>query len=272
VTSSGRPIGEDDLQAYVDGRLSPDRTATIEAYLRDNPHAAGRLASYRKQRDELRMMLRGKSEEPVPSHLRISAILAERHQAWRRRLGAIADACLWLVLGGTAGWFANGFVGPDMPLSSASARLSALTRDAVSAHRTFAVEIAHPVEVRADQQAHLARWIAMRLGHQLLIPDLSGAGLRLMGGRVLPAGQDAAAQLMYQDEHGLRVTFYVRAGESGETAFRFARHDDVMAFYWLDDGCGYVVSAAIDRDRLRKVAEAVFNQLEGSGGNPKPVL
>jgi anti-sigma factor RsiW len=77
---------------------------------------------------------------------------------------------------------------------------------------------------------------------------------------------------VYEDEHGLRVTLYVRAGESGVTAFRFARHDDVLTFYWIDDGCAYLVSAATDRDRLLNVAEVAFNQFEGSGGNPKPTL
>jgi anti-sigma factor RsiW len=272
VTCFGRPIGEDDLQAHVDGRLPPDRLAKVEAYLRDHPAAAERIAAYRMQCQELRNALSAKAREPMPARLRVSAILANRRLSHRRTLKAAAAAFFWLALGSAVGWFANEAVGPDLHLPGPSAHLNAITQDAVSAHRTFAVEVAHPVEVPADQRTHLARWIAKRLGRELLIPDLSGAGLRLLGGRVLPAGQSAAAQLMYEDEHGMRVTLYVRVGENGETSFRFSRHDDVLTFYWIDDGCAYLVSAATDRGRLLKVAETVFNQLETSGGIPKPTL
>jgi anti-sigma factor RsiW len=272
VTCPDRPIGVDDLQAYVDDRLSPDRRVAVESYLGNHPEAVGHVTSYRRQRDELKATLRNKAEEPVPARLRVGAILAERRHARRRRGRSVATACLLLLLGAITGWFGNDIFGPDLSLTGASARLSALTRDAVSAHRIFSVEVTHPVEVRANQGAHLAGWIAKRLGRSLPLPDLSSVGLTLIGGRVLPAGQDAAAQLMYEDEHGMRVTLYVRVGESGTTAFRFARHGDILTFFWIDDGCGYAVTAATDRDRLLKIAEAVFNQLENSGESGKPAL
>jgi anti-sigma factor RsiW len=103
VSNSGQPIGEDDLQAYVDGRLVPERLAKVEAYLSDHPAAAGRIAAYRRQRQELGDALATKADEPVPARLRVSIILANRRLSHRRRLKAAAVALFWLVLGSATG-------------------------------------------------------------------------------------------------------------------------------------------------------------------------
>ena len=41
--SDPRPIGEDDLQAALDGRLPPERRALVERYLATHPEAARHL-------------------------------------------------------------------------------------------------------------------------------------------------------------------------------------------------------------------------------------
>jgi anti-sigma factor RsiW len=135
------------------------------------------------------------------------------------------------------------------------------TADAIAAHRTFVVEVRHPVEVDAAQEAHLVQWLSRRLGHDLKAPDLAAEGYRLMGGRLLPAGAGPAAQLMYEGVGGQRLTVYLRAdGEHGETQFRYAETGNVGAFYWIEDGFGYAVSGAPDRQKLLQVAEAVYQQ------------
>ena len=42
MTERESPIGEDDLHAYVDGRLQPERLAIVESYLKTNPEIAAR--------------------------------------------------------------------------------------------------------------------------------------------------------------------------------------------------------------------------------------
>ena len=92
--------------------------------------------------------------------------------------------------------------------------------DALAAHRTFAVEVRHPVEVDAAQEAHLVQWLSKRLGRPLVVPDLSATGYRLMGGRLLPAGSGAAAQLMYENGAGDRpvVRYVYEANRDGGLA------------------------------------------------------
>ena len=49
-----RPITEDDLHAYVDSALEPERRAEVASYLDDHPDVAKRVAAFAGQRELLR--------------------------------------------------------------------------------------------------------------------------------------------------------------------------------------------------------------------------
>ena len=67
---------EAELHAYVDGRLPEGRQADVEAYLAAHPDEAARLATYRKQAEQLREVFAPVLSEPVP-HDEYSRILEE---------------------------------------------------------------------------------------------------------------------------------------------------------------------------------------------------
>ena len=69
---SNRPITEDDLHAYVDGVLEPEREAEVAIYLEGHPDMARRVAAFSDQRDLLRKALAPIADEPVPSQLNLS--------------------------------------------------------------------------------------------------------------------------------------------------------------------------------------------------------
>jgi hypothetical protein len=120
----------------------------------------------------------------------------------------------------------------------------------------FSVEIRHPVEVGANEEAHLVQWLSKRLGHQLIVPDPSALGFRLMGGRLLPADSGPAALFMYEDGKGTRLTcYYLVVDVAGETEFQFREQNGISAFYWVEDGLAYAIAANVDRNLLLKVAE-----------------
>lgn len=255
---TGPRVGEDDLQAWVDGRLPPARSAEVEAWLARNPAEAARVARYREQRDQLRAWLAPKAAEPVPARLRPQMLRARRGAAWRQRIGAAAAGIVLLLAGGATGWVARG-AGP-----AAGDGLSAalLATDAVQAHLTFVPEVRHPVEVPATQEAHLVAWLSNRLGHPLRVPDLSSLGFQLIGGRLLPGETVPAAQFMYEGAQGTRLTLYMRAepGDAG-TGFELIERDGITGFRWFDAGFGYAVLAEMDRARLLHVAEEVHKQM-----------
>ncbi len=260
MTGNELPIGDDDLQAFVDDRLDAPRRRAVEAHLAARPELADRVAAERRDRTLLRGQLGAKFAEPVPARLRISALRAARRERWTRSARSIAAALAIFVVGSGVGWFAN-----SLTLSPrAAAPTASVAQSATAAFRTFVVEVAHPVEVGVQQEAHLLQWLSKRLGRKLAAPDLQPFGYKLMGGRLLPGGNGAAAQLMYDDASGRRLTIYVRAADGTETAFRFQQEGEAATFAWIDQGFGFAVTAAATREELLPIAEAVYRGFDGA--------
>jgi anti-sigma factor RsiW len=268
MTAIDPPIEENDLHARIDGRLPPQRAAAIDAYLAAHPDEQARFSQYAEQRETLRAALAAQTGGHIPDRLRVARIREERRHRRYRQLAQIAAAVSLLILGGVAGWAVRDATGPLLAAGS-GAVASEITADAIAAHRTFAVEVRHPVEVDADQEAHLVQWLSKRLGRQLIVPDLAPAGFRLMGGRLLPAEDGPAAQFMYENGNGERLTLYLRVGVGGETAFRYHEEGGIGAFYWSDEGFGYAIAAKADRELLLRIAELVYKQTSPDGARAK---
>jgi len=243
-----KPITEAELHAYVDGALPEGDRAGIEAWLASHPEDAERLRAYAEQNTLLRSFYNPVLEEPVPAKL-----LAVRPRAW---WGYAAAAGIF-ALGIGLGWFVRGvFITPlVVPVP--------LARQAAIAHVVYSPEVRHPVEVTADEEEHLVRWLSKRLGTALKAPKLAPLGYELVGGRLLSGPQGPGAHFMYQDARGQRLTLYVsrQRGEPRDTAFRFSQEERVSVFYWVDGNFGYALSGEVRRDQLLKVADVVYKQL-----------
>ena len=263
MTGRDAMVREEDLQAYVDGRANGERRAEIEAYLAQHPDVRERVMQEQRQRATLRGQLEGKLAEPVPSRLWIVNIQAVRRRRWARRAGLAAAGLLLFAGGIGTGWI--GASRTETAATRATAATTVVADSASAAYRTFVVEVAHPVEVDARHEAHLLQWLSRRLGKPLVAPDLSRFGYRLMGGRLLPSDNGAAAQLMYDDPAGKRLTVYVRAAQGNETAFRFRHEGETSTFAWIDRGFGFAVTGSVSRDELLPIAEAVYHRLNGGG-------
>jgi anti-sigma factor RsiW len=137
-----------------------------------------------------------------------------------------------------------------------------LTTDALDAYKLYVVEVRHPVEVPGSESAHLTQWLSKRVGYELRIPDLEKVGLKLVGGRLLPGPRGAAAFFMYEGKSGERFTLYSTRSDGPDTALRYNANGPVAALYWADGAVAYVVSGEADRDRLHRVAESAYAQLE----------
>ena len=261
------PIIESDLHAYADGRLDATRRAEVEAYLALNPEAAERAAEYARQNAALRELYATVLAEPVPQRMVGAATRLNRVRTMALAASWVAiGAFIGLLAGGIAGWTLH----PDALQQAALDPETEMVRTAAIAHATYSPEVRHPVEVGADQEAHLVAWLSKRLGAPVRAPRLDSVGLTLVGGRLLPgeAGPSGlpvpTAQFMYQCQKGRRVTLYVRSEgtDHGETAFRYARDGGVGVFYWIDRRFGYALSSSdMDRDELLKIANVAYGQL-----------
>lgn len=248
------PVTEADLQAYVDRRLEGARLADVEAYLAANPSEAARIGSYRMQAERLREIYAPLLDEIVPD--RLARSVAVRRSTLLRWVAVLA----WVSIGAGSGWQLHEFFqGRGAPAAQAP-----IARHAAVAHATYSPEVRHPVEVGADQEAHLVAWLSKRLGAKVRAPNLETVGYSLVGGRLLPGEQNPVAQFMYQCKAGTRVTLYVRTEVPNheETAFRYSDEGAVRVFYWIDRTFGYALSSAdIGKDTLLKVANTAYAQL-----------
>ncbi|HVL21567.1 MAG TPA: anti-sigma factor [Amaricoccus sp.] len=255
---SRAPITEHDLHAYVDGALDLERRALVDRYLAEHPLDTARVAAWERQNATLSALYGHIGEEPVPPRLDVhrlaSALLTpRRRRPWR---GMAIAATLCLAIGLAGGWIGRGY------RVAADAGQAALVDEAVAAHGLFSREVLHPVEVRADQHDHLAAWLSKRLDRTLVLPDLRPLGFELVGGRLLPAQGRPAAQLMYEDAAGQRVTFLIVAASDGqETALQYGEEGGVRSLTWTEEAIRCVLVGDLSRDRLRDLATLAYQQL-----------
>jgi len=257
--SEARQPTEGELQAYADGRVDPDRRAAIDAWLAEHPDEGERIEAYRRFGEGLRALYDPVLEETVPGRLMRSAGAS---RPWLPMAKAAAWLALGVAIGTLAGWQLHEW---RMPPPVAVDPAAVMARRAAMAHATYSPEVRHPVEVGADQEQHLVTWLSKRLGTKVRAPRLDEAGMSLVGGRLLPGESGPVAQFMYQTPAGRRITLYVRAEARGhrETAFRYARENNVGVFYWIDGECGYALASAdLAKEELLRVATLIYKQLD----------
>ena len=253
MTDRDSPVTEDELHAYVDGEIAADRRGAVEAWLASHPEHAARVAHWRAQADAIRARYDVIASEPAPARFDLDKI-TRASRPWRAVAAAAVIAAF--LIGGVVGWMAHG------ASAAAPSRFDVFTAEALDAHKVYVVEVRHPVEVFADQEAHLATWLGKRLAiDDMKVPNLQTLGFKLVGGRLLPVAEKPGAMFMYENETGQRITVLVGRNEDNrETSFRFASAENVETFYWIDGELGYAVTGEISRDQLRQVAEECYRQ------------
>jgi len=310
------PPDEASLHALVDGELTSDEAQALRRQLQDWPELAAKVQDWQAQREALQALHADELQQPVPARLLnawhraapgspagaaaapadgeapgrtgVSGATAASMPWWAHR-----QAAMWLLMGSVAvsgaagtglGWYWGqreaGTAGSPQA-SQASLRQAApppFVRDAAIAHAVYQVERRHPVEVAASEQDHLMQWLSKRLGQPLRAPDLQAEGYRLMGGRLLPAGEIvsghtlARAQLMYENAQGQRLTLYIAvdgspAGRQGGTAFRRSEQGQgellTRSIYWMDGALAYALSGSMEAAQLDRLSQRVYRQLQG---------
>ncbi len=251
-------VTEADLHAYADGQLPEAARARVEAWLQNNPDDAAKVADWQAQNGDIRSLFAG-YEEGRESDLLLVMPAQTSISSWQKRSAMAAAAVALLALGALGGHYGPAlWQKPDLQLASSET----LPAQAQNAFLVYASEVRHPVEVFANEEAHLATWLGKRLSiPNLKVPDLQTLGFHLVGGRLLPVDGKPGAMFMYEDQGGERLTVLVgRNVNNRTTSFRFATAGDLETFYWIDGELGYAVTGEISRDTLRQVAEECYKQ------------
>jgi anti-sigma factor RsiW len=255
-----RSVTENDLHQWIDHRLDPVRAERVQAWLATHPEEHERVLGWGAQKEALHQHYDAVLSDPIPSRLLDAARTRPHGLLARFDTRRIAAAVAWLAIGTVFGMWLRGVATP-------SAVVANLPRDAAVAYAVYVPEVLHPVEVAANQEAHLATWLSKRLGEKVSIPKLDASGFALVGGRLLPGNNSgknpAVAQFMYQNGNGQRLTLYVRNDDTAnrETAFRYAREGKVDVFYWIDGPFGYALAGEVGKDRMLALATEVYRQI-----------
>ena len=248
-------ITEADLHAYVDGDLKPDQRVLVEKYLDANPAMRTKVDGWLEQKNVLHASFDHILHEPLPPGMQVKQTTRDPGRYFRHAFAAMMYLSIGIIVGN--------FVSPDELKVRHAENKSAYITQAFAAHAVYTPEVMHPVEVGVDQQDHLVKWLTKRLETPLRTPQLSQYGYQLIGGRLLPASTNPAAQLMYESSTGDRLTLYIRRASQSQndTAFQFAQRNGVSLFYWMDEQVGYVLAADAPRERLLDLATTIYRQL-----------
>ena len=261
------PITDDDLMAYADGQLAAERREAVEQAIARDASLASRVAAIREQNAALRDALDPWLAEAIPPRL-LAAAEGRAGGGRLTRMWPAFAAAATLVLGIAVGWFGRDVVLERSGTPTTFARQAALT------HVLYAADQRRPVEVWANEEEGLVRWLTRRLSYDAHVPNLNSLGYALVGGRLVAGNEKPTALVMYENVEKQRLTLQWRvtrekAGEPGETSFRYALENGVGVFYWIEDECAYALSGPLDRAQLLAVARVVYGQL-GEPTKAKP--
>jgi len=231
------PPTEHDLHAYVDLRLNPADRQRLETWLNSHPEAAAQVKGWQKDARLLRSVL-GSSPLADNPALDPATLRVRRRHRYQQHLARAAVLVLAVGLGGLGGWQAHEARHPSV----------APMTDALQAYRLFAQKDVLPADFKVSDANALQPWLDRNFTNAKRLPDLSQAGFKPVGARLLSTDQGPAAMVLYQDARGARVTFYIRPpGPDNNLLPRGSRREgNLQADYWSGPGYNYAVVAPVD--------------------------
>jgi len=240
------------LHAYADGEIAGQESRALDERLAGDPEARAKVEAWRRQKALLREAFDPVLDQTVPANIKAAL---RHHRGFSLSPYAIAAALALLIIGGAAGWFTS--LQMNAPEAMQFADL------AIEAHEVFTREERHAVEVAANDSEHLTSWLSKRIGQKLVVPDLTARGYTFLGGRLLAAGTQPAAQLMYEDQAKRRITIFLTANQAGaESKFIVEEKRGITACYWLDGPLGFVIAGEQSRDDIMSLAHMVYKSFE----------
>lgn len=257
--SEERIIGEAALHAYFDGELEDEARQDVEQWIKEHPEEQARLKDWQTQRAELKTIFDPVLKERIPRLIKSPLRRAGRMAGAKRRvewLRAIAASVLF-VLGGGVGW---GLAQLDTGRRDTWPSFAA---HAVGAHLVFTADKGRPVEVPGRKRKALLNWVSTRLGKSIDVPDLTKAGFTLLGGRIVPADDRPAAQFMYQNRDGKRITLFLGWNPwKRDVAYRYWSKGSLGCYFWFDGPLGFALSGTIAKERLLDMSKSVYDHFE----------
>ena len=233
------PPSERDLHAYVDHQLSEDDRRLVETFLTSNPQVCAQVRAWQQDAQQLRAALSGALQQPANPTLDPAMIRQRLKRQSRRHLASAAALLIAVSIGGFSGWQARemAFVSTQLPMT-----------DALQAYRLIAQQGILPADYKASDDGDMQGWLDRYFTQANRLPDLSGAGFKPASGRLLSTEQGPAAMVVYENQGGQKISFYVRPpGPKNYLLPRGSRSDGgLQAEYWSGGGYNYAMVSPTD--------------------------
>lgn len=238
------------LDPYVDSELGVDATAAATAHA----EACDPCRHALERRRQWRQLLRRQPREPVPPELR------ERIVARVRGTSRPARLARWAVVPAVAAVLA-------LVVVSLPARPAPIVEQLVDTHIGYS-RTEWAAEFRSTDRAAIEAWFRERLRLRVAVPDLSAAGIRLVGARVTAARERAAAYIVYEKGRTPLSVFVVPlAGQSSDLsvsgrrmlyrgqAYAGEEHKGHRIVSWSDGGRLFALVSTLDYEVLLECAD-----------------
>lgn len=241
---------EHDLQAYVDGQLDDGMRRQVEIYLASHPDAAREVEQLRQDNQRLRASLENMVTTPVPPRLDPFRIRRDLRTRSQRYMAIAASLVLTLSLGTLGGWQLR-----DMSMRKTYLPMA----DATQAYRMFAGnDMAQKVDLKTSEPMQLQSWLNQHFVQPAPMPDFSAYGFKPVGGRLMASDKGAAAMVVYQNDQGQAIVYYVRPpGELFNFGTGNRKEGNLLTQYWRQGRYFYAVVSPTDSPATLPVQRAI---------------
>jgi anti-sigma factor RsiW len=280
------PVTEEDLHALVDGETDPARRDAIFGFLSGSPADAAKIDAWRRQNEAIRAWFARVEAEPfdissalapatsqgIPGKAPAAQIYSAQAEkadrfwfsgkhrtwrdstAWRNLTGALFAA--FLCGNGAAfglimllnhsrlgGWPGEGPAGVEEETSFINRTKAALLEFAPGGEAAVARQGASPAA--------------------LILPNLSGTGLRLTGVRIVPGEKDRMICLFYTKGATGVIALCAEAKADGDRpGFHEEDQSNRKTVWWTQNHAKYALSGALPAAELRSLANHARNEIE----------
>ena len=244
------PPSERDLHAYVDHQLNEDDRRLVETFLASNTDVSAQVRAWQRDAQQLRAALSGALQQTANPALDPAMIRQRLKRQSRRHLASAAVLLIAVSVGGFGGWQARQmtFISTQLPMT-----------DALQAYRLIAQQEILPADYKASDDGDMQGWLDRYFTQANRLPDLADAGFKPVSGRLLSTEQGPAAMVVYKNQGGQKISFYVRPpGPKNYLLPRGSRSDDgLQAEYWSGGGYNYAMVSPADTPAAHLLKQTV---------------
>jgi len=255
------PALDPDLIAYVDGALSAEKMAEVEARLAHDPEARNAVAQWRHF-DNL-IHTAASDADTRPANLQIAALerkLAGRLQRRRWRTLLMGPGLRNIAAGAVlfaAGWWTHGALAPGSGTSGSA--FPAYVKSTVAGHAAYQFARAERAEFSGNDMTTAVAWLSEQMQQQIESPKLERLGYTVESARLIQQDDRPVALFYYRNPENQRVTVSIsprRASEPGYS-LQLTRTEDGQLAYWSDSDLHYAVVGGADVADITTLAAAV---------------